>query len=60
MSSAVAQIKPTHWYDLDVPDDRLMTPDEFSDAMQQIGRERYHSLHPFHKMLHGGELNHGQ
>jgi len=60
MSSAVVQIKPTHWYDLDVPDDRLMTPDEFSDAMQQIGRERYHSLHPFHKMLHGGELNHGQ
>ncbi len=60
MSSVVAQIKPTHWYDLDVPDDRLMTPDEFSDAMQQIGRERYHSLHPFHKMLHGGELNHGQ
>ena len=60
MSSAVAQIKPTHWYDLDVPEDRLMAPDEFSDAMQQIGRERYHSLHPFHKMLHGGELNHGQ
>ena len=38
MSSALAQVKPTHWYDLDVPDDRLMTPDEFSDAMQQIGR----------------------
>jgi len=62
MSTVVAlnKIKPTHWYDLDVPDERLLSPDDFTDAMQQLGRERYHSLHPFHKMLHGGELDHGQ
>jgi len=40
--------------------DQKMSPEEFSDAMQQIGDQRYHNLHPFHKMLHGGELNHGQ
>jgi coenzyme PQQ biosynthesis protein C len=55
-----AAVAPTQWYEIEAPDDRLLTPDEFSDAMQQVGRERYHSLHPFHKMLHGGELNHGQ
>ncbi len=63
MSVALAHdpgVKPTHWYDLDTPKESLLSPDEFSDAMQQIGRERYHSLHPFHKMLHGGELKMGQ
>ncbi len=55
-----AAVAPTQWYEIEVPEDRLMTPDEFSEAMQQVGRERYHSLHPFHKLLHGGELNHGQ
>jgi pyrroloquinoline-quinone synthase len=59
-AAALAAIKPTHWYELDVPDDGLLSPDDFSDAMQQIGRERYHSLHPFHKLLHNGELNPGQ
>ncbi len=58
--SARTRIKPTHWYDLDVPSERLMSPDAFAEAMQQIGRERYHSLHPFHKKLHAGELDHGQ
>ena len=28
--------------------------------MRQIGAERYHDKHPFHKLLHGGELNQGQ
>lgn len=55
-----AAVVPTQWYEIEVPEGRLMTPDEFSEAMQQVGRERYHSLHPFHKLLHGGELNHGQ
>lgn len=38
----------------------LMTPDQLEAALRQIGAERYHNHHPFHKMLHGGELNKGQ
>ena len=58
--AALARVKPTQWYGIEVDEDRLLTPDEFSEAMQQIGRERYHNLHPFHKQLHGGALDHGQ
>lgn len=39
---------------------KLLTPDELEAALRKIGAERYHSLHPFHKLLHGGELNKGQ
>jgi pyrroloquinoline-quinone synthase len=28
--------------------------------LRAIGAERYHDKHPFHKMLHGGELDRGQ
>jgi coenzyme PQQ biosynthesis protein C len=38
----------------------LLTPDELEAALRQIGAERYHSNHPFHKLLHSGELNKGQ
>ena len=37
-----------------------MSPTEFEAALRAIGAERYHSLHPFHKLLHGGRLNRGQ
>lgn len=37
-----------------------MTPDELEGALRQIGAERYHSNHPFHRMLHSGELDLGQ
>lgn len=40
--------------------ERLLSPAELEAALHTIGRERYHSLHPFHKLLHGGKLNHGQ
>jgi pyrroloquinoline-quinone synthase len=30
---------------------------QFIDQLVQIGRDRYHNLHPFHKMLHLGECN---
>lgn len=33
---------------------------EFEAAIRAIGPERYHDLHPFHHMLHGGKLNKGQ
>ena len=28
--------------------------------LRHIGATRYHSLHPFHRLLHGGKLNKGQ
>lgn len=31
------------------------TPDEMEAALRQIGAERYHNLHPFHRMLHSGQ-----
>lgn len=40
--------------------ERPMTPDELEAALRQIGAERYHHLHPFHKALHGGKLTRGQ
>ena len=53
-------VEPTRWRALDVSTDRLLSADEFAGAMRRIGRERYHSLHPFHKSLHAGKLAHGQ
>ncbi len=29
-------------------------------ALRRVGAQRYHNLHPFHKLLHGGKLNKGQ
>jgi pyrroloquinoline-quinone synthase len=38
----------------------LLAPDELERQLRTIGAERYHNLHPFHKLLHGGKLNRGQ
>lgn len=54
------QVRPTQWYGINVEDERVLSPDEFKAAMEMIGKERYHSLHPFHELLHSGQLNHGQ
>jgi len=48
-----------------LPADPAMTePLTSADAMERrlrhIGATRYHSLHPFHHMLHGGKLTQGQ
>jgi pyrroloquinoline-quinone synthase len=40
--------------------DKLLSPEEFEAKLRAIGTERYHDLHPFHKLLHGGKLNKGQ
>lgn len=32
----------------------LFSPAAFEAALRRIGAERYHNLHPFHRMLHGG------
>jgi pyrroloquinoline-quinone synthase len=36
------------------------SPDELEATLRQIGASRYHSLHPFHKLLHGGKLSKAQ
>ena len=38
----------------------LMTAGQLEAALRQIGAERYHSNHLFHKLLHGGRLSKGQ
>ncbi|MFC3533936.1 pyrroloquinoline-quinone synthase PqqC [Vogesella facilis] len=37
-----------------------LSPAELEDALRTIGHARYHNLHPFHHLLHGGKLNFGQ
>jgi pyrroloquinoline-quinone synthase len=37
-----------------------MSPDELEAALRHIGRQRYHHLHPFHALLHGGKCSKGQ
>lgn len=38
----------------------LLSPDELEARLRAIGAERYHRLHPFHHMLHGGHCTKGQ
>lgn len=40
--------------------DAALTRAEFRAELEAVGRRQYHDLHPFHQMLHGGELNRGQ
>ena len=37
-----------------------MPTSDFEAAIRAVGPERYHDLHPFHHLLHGGKLNKGQ
>ena len=39
---------------------KLQTPDELEAALRDIGAQRYHRLHVFHKLLHGGKCTKGQ
>lgn len=38
----------------------LDNAEQLETQLRHIGATRYHSLHPFHKLLHGGKLNKGQ
>src|SRR4029077_5637350 len=38
----------------------ITSPDELDRRLRRIGEERYHNLHPFHRLLHGGKLTKGQ
>jgi pyrroloquinoline-quinone synthase len=37
-----------------------MSPEALEAALRAVGAERYHDLHPFHDLLHGGKLTKGQ
>ncbi|MFL6799020.1 MAG: pyrroloquinoline-quinone synthase PqqC [Xanthobacteraceae bacterium] len=37
-----------------------MTPEQLETALRHIGAQRYHHLHPFHTLLHGGKCTKGQ
>ena len=37
-----------------------LTPDELEAHLRDMGARRYHNLHPFHRMLHGGRCSKGQ
>ena len=39
---------------------RAQHAEDLEATLRQIGATRYHSLHPFHRLLHGGKLNKGQ
>lgn len=38
----------------------MLSPDQLEARLREIGATRYHRLHPFHKMLHGGDCTKGQ
>jgi len=38
----------------------LLSPEQLEAELRDIGARRYHHLHPFHKLLHAGELDKGQ
>src|SRR5690606_16078713 len=37
-----------------------LSPAALEAAIRDVGRERYHDAHPFHKLLHGGRLDKSQ
>lgn len=39
---------------------KLLSPDELEAALRDIGARRYHRLHPFHHLLHGGKCTKAQ
>jgi pyrroloquinoline-quinone synthase len=44
----------------EAPPAELRSAEEMEARLRQIGATRYHNLHPFHHLLHGGKLNKGQ
>jgi pyrroloquinoline-quinone synthase len=42
------------------PGTSLRSAEELEQRLREIGATRYHNLHPFHGLLHGGKLNKGQ
>ena len=40
--------------------DQIQSAEELERTLFRIGEERYHNLHPFHRLLHEGQLSRGQ
>jgi pyrroloquinoline-quinone synthase len=38
----------------------LLTPDRLEAQLREIGAERYHNRHPFHRLMRDGKLSRGQ
>lgn len=38
----------------------MLSPEELKARLRQVGEERYHHKHPFHLMMHEGQLSRGQ
>lgn len=51
MSAALAMEKPA---------EAPMTAEALEAALRAVGAERYHNLHPFHRMLHAGKCSRAQ
>ena len=41
-------------------DSRVLSPEDLQARLRQVGEERYHHRHPFHLMMHEGQLSRGQ
>ena len=41
-------------------DSPMLTAEELKSRLRQVGEERYHHRHPFHLMMHEGQLSRGQ
>ena len=41
-------------------DSPLLSAQELEARLRRVGEERYHHQHPFHLMMHEGQLNRGQ
>jgi pyrroloquinoline quinone biosynthesis protein D len=39
---------------------QLLSPAELEARLRDVGARRYHNLHPFHRLLHGGKLDRDQ
>ena len=39
---------------------QLLTKEELRHRLEEVGRERYHHRHPFHLLMHEGQLSRGQ
>ena len=40
--------------------DRKLSPEQLRQALRDIGAERYHDQHPFHRLMRDGKLTRGQ
>jgi len=43
-----------------ITETQMLPPEELERRLRAIGAERYHNLHPFHRLLHDGKLDRGQ